>query len=95
MNEQGKEKFGAELPSHQTKTSNSRPEHPSPHDLDHESLHLVADSTDLSGEVASLVGGDAGGNHGAGDTSGTAQGELAGDINVTNPHTLVSAIPDR
>lgn len=52
--------------------------------LDHETLDLVLDGTDLSGQVTGLVGSDRGSDDGAGDTSGTAESHLAGDVNVGN-----------
>jgi hypothetical protein len=58
--------------------------------LDHETLDLVLDSTDLSSQVTSLVGSDRGSNHGAGNTSSTAESHLARNINVGNLIYLVN-----
>lgn len=52
--------------------------------LDHETLDLVLNSTDLSGQVTSLVGSDRGSNHGAGNTSSTTESHLARNVNVGN-----------
>lgn len=50
--------------------------------LDHESLNLVLDGSDLSHKITGLVGGDAGSNHGARHAGRAAQGKLAGDEHV-------------
>lgn len=52
--------------------------------LDHETLDLVLDGADLSGQVTGLVGGDGGSDDGAGDTGGTAKSHLAGNVDVGN-----------
>lgn len=50
--------------------------------LDHETLNLVLNGSDLAHKVTSLVGSDAGRDHRARHTSGPTQGELAGDVDV-------------
>jgi hypothetical protein len=50
--------------------------------LDHQPLNLDLDRADLSGKITSLVGGNASGNNGARNTSSTAQGKLAGHVDV-------------
>ena len=64
--------------------------------LDHETLDLVLDGTDLSGQVTGLVGGDGAGNDGARNTGGTAESHLAGDVDVGNlVLMLVSVVGSR
>lgn len=50
--------------------------------LDHESLNLVLDGSDLSHKITGLVGSDAGRDHRARHASCATQSELAGDENV-------------
>ena len=62
--------------------TNPRPVHSFRPILDHKSLNLVLDGSDLSHEITGLVGGDAGSDHGARDTGGATQSKLAGDEDV-------------
>lgn len=50
--------------------------------LDHESLDLVLQCSDLAHQVRSFVGGDRCGNDSSADTTGTAQSGLAWDVDV-------------
>lgn len=50
--------------------------------LDSQTLHLVLESLDGAGQIACLVGGDAGSDHSTANTAGAAQGNLAGHEHV-------------
>lgn len=58
--------------------------------LDGEALNLVAHGTDLAGQLAGVVAGDAGSNDGAADTAGTAEVHLAAHVDVGDLHIVVS-----
>lgn len=50
--------------------------------LDHESLNLVLQSSDLVHQIGSLVGGDTGTDDSAGNTASTAQSSLAWNVHI-------------
>lgn len=56
---------------------------PSP-SLDHESLNLVFQASDLVHEIGCLVGGNASTDNSPGNTTSTSKSSLAGNINVWN-----------
>lgn len=63
---------------------------PSARHLDHESLDLVLQASDLIHEIRSLVGGDAGSDDGTADSAGAAQRSLAWYVDVWNVLGIVS-----
>lgn len=54
----------------------------SSYSLDHKSLDLVLESTDLAHKVGSLVSGDGSSNNSAANTTSTAQSHLGRNVNV-------------
>ena len=50
--------------------------------LDHKSLDLVLESTDLAHEVGGLVGGDGSSNDGAGNTASATESHLGGNVAI-------------
>jgi hypothetical protein len=52
--------------------------------LDHESLYLVLESSDLVHEITGLVGGNRCSNDSPGYTASTSESGLAGDIDICN-----------
>lgn len=52
--------------------------------LNHEPFNLVLQSVNLGTQVTGIVGVDGNGDDRAGNTSGTAEGCLAGNVNIWN-----------
>lgn len=50
--------------------------------LDHQTLDLVLDRTDLAHEIGGLVGGDGAADDGSADTASTAKGHLGWDVDL-------------
>lgn len=80
----------AQLKAQDTQLRLEHPQYPfhsnrkSSFSLDHQALHLDLDSPDLRRKITGLVGGNAGGNNRARNTGGTAEGQLAGDVDIRN-----------
>ena len=58
------------------------------HNLDHKSLHLILQVSDLAHQITRFVGGNAGRDNRSADTAGAAEGRLGWHVDVGNVFIL-------